>query len=334
MRRSALKRPWLLPTMRFIFSSLCLLMVALNAFAAPAVAVAETVVVTGAARRAEIFDAPYTVNVVSRAQLARKLVRTLPEALTETPGVLVQKTAHGQGSPFLRGFTGYRTLTLIDGVRYNNSVYRDGPNEYFSLIDFNAIERLELLSGPAAVLYGSDAVGGTLNLQTRAARYAEEEAQQHFLHAAQDYRYSTADSSHLAHTALEFGAGQRWGMHVGISLKDFGDVRAAELGVQPHTGYGEHAVDLRFDQHLNARWDMTVVHQTLAQDDVSRTHATIFGRSFRGTTLGTDLVRSKDQQRQLSYLRLTGIDLAPYVHNFRVTVSHQAWDEDGVRIHF
>jgi hemoglobin/transferrin/lactoferrin receptor protein len=157
--------------LRFIFCNLCLLMVAVNAFAAPAAAVAETVVVTGAARGAATVEAPYTVNVVSRAQLARKLVRTLPEALSETQGVLVQKTAHGQGSPFLRGFTGYRTLTLIDGVRYNNSVYRDGPNEYFSLIDFNAMERLELLSGPAAVLYGSDAVGGTLNLQTRAARF-------------------------------------------------------------------------------------------------------------------------------------------------------------------
>ena len=122
---------------------------------------------------------------------------------------MVQKTAHGQGSPFLRGFTGYRTLTLIDGVRYNNSIYRDGPNEYFSLIDFNSVEQIKLLNGPAGVLYGSDVIDGTLNLQTKSSRFAD--AQRRYFRGSQDYRYSTADDSHLASTELDFGTGQRSG---------------------------------------------------------------------------------------------------------------------------
>ena len=288
----------------------------------------EVLVVTGT--RTSAFDSPYSATRISREQIAKKLVRNLPEALTATPGVMVQKTAHGQGSPFLRGFTGYRTLTLIDGVRYNNSIYRDGPNEYFSLIDFNSVEQIELLNGPAGVLYGSDAIGGTLNLQTKSSRFAD--AQRRFFRGSQDYRYSTADDSHLARTEFDFGAGQRWGAHVGYSQKHYGDLRAADLGTQPQTGYGERAFDLRYDQALNAQWDLTLVHQALTQDDVWRTHATIYGRSFAGTSVGSDLVRQKDQSRSLSYFRLSGTEIAPVVDAIELTLSSQAWDEDGERV--
>jgi hemoglobin/transferrin/lactoferrin receptor protein len=289
----------------------------------------ETMVVTGSRRGGAAFEQPFT-NVVTREVFTHQLVRTLPEALAQTPGVMVQKSAQGSGSPFLRGFTGYRTLTLIDGVRYNNSVYRDGPNEYFSLIDSNVIERIELLSGPASVLYGSDAVGGTLNLQTRTSRYTQESAR--FLHAAQDYRYGTSDDSHLARTDLAFGAGGTWGVHVGYSVKDFGDTHAADLGRQRRTGYGEHGVDFRLDGRINPQWDLTIVHQNLTQDDVWRSHATVFGKSFASTTVGADLVRSKDQARSLSYVRLAAVDLTLYVHELRVTASWQTWDEDAERV--
>ncbi|MDD5707074.1 MAG: TonB-dependent receptor plug domain-containing protein, partial [Kiritimatiellae bacterium] len=60
---------------------------------------------------------------------------TTPEALAELPSCLLQKTSQGQGSPFIRGFTGFRTLMLNDGVRLNNSVMRDGPNQYWNTVD-------------------------------------------------------------------------------------------------------------------------------------------------------------------------------------------------------
>jgi hemoglobin/transferrin/lactoferrin receptor protein len=52
---------------------------------------------------------------------------------------------------------------LIDGVRLNNSVFRDGPNQYWTTVDPLGLERAEVVKGPVSVLYGSDAVGGTVN---------------------------------------------------------------------------------------------------------------------------------------------------------------------------
>ena len=92
----------------------------------------------------------------------RRQVRSTPEALRERPSVMVQKTAHGQGSPFLRGWTGFRTLMMVDGVRLNNSVYRDGPNPYWNTVDPYSLERLEVMMGSGSVQYGSDAIGGVV----------------------------------------------------------------------------------------------------------------------------------------------------------------------------
>jgi len=83
--------------------------------------------------------------------------------------VQVQKTAHGHGSPYVRGFTAFRNLLLIDGIRFNNSIFREGPNQYWATIDTYAIDRLELIYGSGSTLYGSDATGGTLNLFTKSS---------------------------------------------------------------------------------------------------------------------------------------------------------------------
>ncbi|MEM7027214.1 MAG: TonB-dependent receptor [Pseudomonadota bacterium] len=294
--------------------------------------IGETLVISATRGNISVFEAPHTVSVVQEEEIKQKQFRSLPEALIETPGVLVQKTSNGQGSPFIRGFTGYRTLALIDGVRYNNSVYRDGPNEYFSLIDLNTLEGLELLNGPASILYGSDAVGGTLNLKTKSSNYLFEQEGETFIHGSQLNRFSTAESSQLSRTELELGEGQSWGLHMGFSYKGFGDINAADLGRLPETGYTEIAYDARFDIELTDDWTMTYVHQSLKQDDVWRTHSTIFSKSFAGTTIGTDLRRLKDQQRSLDYIKLSGVNINQYVQLVKLTISHQGWHEEGDRI--
>ena len=292
----------------------------------------EELTITATRGETSAFAAPYTVSVIKQQELRQRQVRSLPEALSETPGVLVQKTANGQGSPYLRGFTGYRTLALIDGIRYNNSVYRDGPSEYFSLIDVNTLDSIELLSGPASTLYGSDAIGGALNLKTRSSNHEDEKPGRMFLRGAQSFRLSSGESSRITRTELETGRGGAWGLRLGYSYKGFGDVRAADIGALPRTGYTEYAYDARLDINLNPDWRMTLARQALAQDDVWRTHSTLFSRSFAGSATGQDRRRLKDQQRTLNYLKLTGLELNDFIQAATLTLSYQTWDEDGDRV--
>ncbi len=101
-------------------------------------------------------------TAVTRDDLVERQPRSAPDALRYEPGVFVQKTAHAQGSAFIRGVTGQQTLLMFDGVRLNNSTYRQGPNQYFFTLDAQTIESIMVQRGGASTRYGSDAIGGVI----------------------------------------------------------------------------------------------------------------------------------------------------------------------------
>lgn len=97
---------------------------------------AEGITVIASRCKTEIFNSPYIVDLIEIEDIKSRLLSgTLPEIFSEEPSIMVQKTSQGQGSPFIRGFTGFRTLFLIDGIRLNNSAFRDGPNQYWNTVD-------------------------------------------------------------------------------------------------------------------------------------------------------------------------------------------------------
>ncbi len=108
---------------------------------------------------------------VTRGAMDEQVVRSSPDALRDTPGVSVQQTSHGQASPFIRGVTGQQVLLLFDGMRLNNGLYRQGPNQYFFTVDAGSIDRVDVERGSASVLYGSDALGGVINARPVEPRF-------------------------------------------------------------------------------------------------------------------------------------------------------------------
>jgi hemoglobin/transferrin/lactoferrin receptor protein len=261
------------------------------------------IVVTPLRMPVTIERAPYASTSLSlREPGASALARNLPETLTQVPSVLVQKTAHGQGSPFVRGFTGFRALWLVDGIRLNNSVFRDGPNQYLATVDPGSIERLEVVGGPASVLYGSDAIGGAVNALPVRPPMGEDAAP---WGGRTIYRYASAEDSHGGRLELSgYAADAHLGWIGGVSARSFGDLRGGRhVERQPKTGYDEWAGDLRVEWQAEADTRLTLAHQSMRQDDVWRTHRTIYGITWKGLEHGDELEHVFDQARDLTYIR-------------------------------
>lgn len=239
------------------------------------------------------------VRVITRDQSdlhLERMARTVPEALRETPSVMVQKTGHGQGSPYLRGWTGFRTLMLVDGVRLNNSVFRDGPNQYWSTVDPLSLDRLELMLGPGSVLYGSDAIGGTVQAFTPdpLARRAAGETGRLYLRGA------SAERGVASRVEVLTDAGENAAAQAGVTVKRHGNLRDG-AGRLPNTGYDEWAVDAKVSGWGpdDSRW--TLAYQELEILEAPRTHRTTRAVPFRGTDVGTDRRLDLDQSRRLVY---------------------------------
>lgn len=274
-------------------------------------------------------DTAYTVERIDESFIEQNTRRTLPEALQFTPGVLVQKTAHGHGSPFVRGLTGRQNLLLVDGVRINKSTWRGGPVQYWNTIDPFSIDHLELVKSQGSVLFGSDAAGGTLNAFTKSSGFAAIDDGRFFNHGSAYYEYrSNGDGSHVGRIENAFGVGGRYGVFLGVSAKDFGDLRDSAVGLMRNTGYPEQDLDFRLDFALNPQTTLTLLHQQVNQDSVPRWHSTVFNPGWQHSghvaAPGTWLARTLDQERSLSYLRVDreNADDA-FVKRWSATLSYQ-----------
>lgn len=290
-------------------------------------AIAE-VLVTALRGESSWLDTPNTAHSISANRISNeRLARTLPDALAETPGVMVQKTSQGQGSPYLRGFTGFRTLMLVDGIRLNNAAFREGPNQYWSTIDALSVDRLEVVKGPSSVLYGSDAVGGTVNAITRSREGYEPGC--HWDRRVY-YRYSTAENSQTVRGEVSGNLDDRLGVLLGTSYKNFGNVDGGrDVGRQSHTGYEDFDADLKLEYFLDPSHDRKVVlaHQHVDQDDAWRSHATVYGLAWEGSTVGTDRKRVLDQNRDLTYLQYHAKNLGGFFDAIHLSASVQTQEE-------
>ena len=296
----------------------------------------QKVVVTASRSEQDPFDAPRSIDVVDLEGLQRGNYRSLPQALRELPGTFIQETSPGQGSPYLRGFTAYNNLMLIDGIRLNNSTFRAGPNQYWATIDPLSLSRIEVLRGPASTLYGSDAVGGTVQVFTKSAsNYAKDGVR---YSGALFGRYATAEDSPAVRAEVQVGItrdnGLRTGFLLGGTARSLGDIEGGDAtGLQPNTAHKENGFDLKIEHWLSKNTRLVFLHQQFAQNNVPRTHSTNQGISWRGTSVGSNQRRDNDQIRRLTYVQLHSENLGGAIDAVHASLSWQTqtWVEDRIR---
>jgi hemoglobin/transferrin/lactoferrin receptor protein len=121
---------------------------------------------------------------------------------------------------------------------------------------------------------------------------------------------------------------------VGGSLKEFGDLQGGhDVRRQAQTGYSEWDLDAKVDYFVTPASQLVYGHQTVRLDDAWRTHSTIYGVVWRGTTRGTDLQRRLDDARDLDYLQYHAAQLPGFAEEVHFSLSHQYQGdlEDRVR---
>ena len=165
------------PRAATLAAALCIALAApFPALAGPAAEATDlaTVVVTAAGFEQKITDAPASISVIDHEELARKPYASLVDALRGVEGIDVALEApdkNGMGSISMRGMPSEYTLVLIDGRRQSNvgSLYPNnfGGGQFSYLPPLDAVERIEVVRGPMSTLYGSDAMGGVVNIITR-----------------------------------------------------------------------------------------------------------------------------------------------------------------------
>lgn len=107
-------------------------------------------------------EVPFQVDLLQRKSIEATNITNSADLLEEKGSVLIQKTQGGGGSPIIRGFEANKLLLVIDGVRMNNAIYRNGHLQNSLTIDHSILEKTEIIFGPNSLMYGSDAIGGTI----------------------------------------------------------------------------------------------------------------------------------------------------------------------------
>lgn len=251
------------------------------------------VIITSQRNPNEPFSIPGTVNSLSRKDMDVAISRTTPEALMNISGVFVQKTNHGGGSPIIRGLTGNQTLLLIDGIRLNNSIYRYGPNQYLNTIDQFTIGKIEVAKGTGSVQYGTDAIGGVLQVFTKDPLMNKNGIA---IHGQVLGRTMSGDMEKSTRGEVEVST-PKFGAIAGATFRDFGDlIGGKNTGTQSPSGYREYAFDTKIAFELEKNITLTFANQLLKQSHVPIYHKVLLENYA--------LNEFEPQQHMISYARL------------------------------
>ncbi len=174
------------------------------------------------------------VAVISAKEIQRLSPQTSADLLAAVPGIKVQKSQSGGGSPVIRGMESNRVLLVVDGVRMNNAIYRKGHLQNAITVSPNQLDRTEIVFGPSSVIYGSDALGGVIHYYTKTPRLSEEiEVNTSFFN-----RFSSINNEITTNASIEIST-KSLGSFTSVSYSDFGDLKAGKNRSHGFTDWGK-----------------------------------------------------------------------------------------------
>jgi hemoglobin/transferrin/lactoferrin receptor protein len=245
------------------------------------------VTVTAKGYAAEVLETPIATTVLDRDELLRRNAQNVGAALRGEPGLAVNSDGAQGQNPVIRGLKRESVVLLVDGMRLNSAQPQGAIASFMTL---GLADRVEVVKGPASVLYGTGALGGAINVLLPQAKFAP------------GVRLDTAASWDGASNGLRgsgianFSQGDH-ALMVGASIARIGDYDAPG-GKVDLTGYDSDALIGQYRFRIDARQQLRVSLQRHRDEDVwypgsKRPHPA------QPLVVGNTIVRSPQQQRTL-----------------------------------
>jgi hemoglobin/transferrin/lactoferrin receptor protein len=227
------------------------------------------VTVTATRTAKDVFDTPAAVSVIDSATLQRRLPNTPVDAFRDLPGLDVTGVGTNQTRPTIRGLGGQRILLLEDGLRLNNSRRQQDFGELPAIAGMTGIDRVEVVRGPASVLYGTDAIGGVVNVITAGLPASGSTG----VHGWAGFRYSTADEQQTPSAGVQGRVGR-------LAFRASGAYRDTRSYDAPSGTFGD--IDLNNDVRVHDTGVRDYSYNASAGWDLGRSQ-TLFARAERYT---------------------------------------------------
>lgn len=181
-------------------------------------------------------EIPQQVESISRKEIEFQNFQNTADILANSGNAAVQKSQQGGGSPVIRGFEASRILLLVDGIRMNNLIFRAGHLQNILTVDKNSIENMDVFFGPSSTVFGSDALGGAINMETKKAKLFSDIKKPFSGNAIT--RYSSVNEEKSIYFDLNY-AKKNWASLTSLSFNDFGDLKMGKKRNHNNPFFGE-----------------------------------------------------------------------------------------------
>ncbi|QXP72996.1 TonB-dependent receptor [Tenacibaculum sp. AHE15PA] len=207
------------------------------------------------------------IAVVSLKDIQKVSPQTSADLLATIPGIKVQKSQFGGGSPVLRGMESNRVLLVVDGVRMNNAIYRKGHLQSSITVNPTLLDRTEVVFGPSSVIYGSDALGGVIHYYTKTPKLSEENK----IKGSSFLRYSSVNNevTNSVSAELQF---KNWASLTSVTHSNFGDLK---MGKNRSHGFDDWGKTFFYSDNLNGNY----AENPIANEDVNLQKNTGFSQT-------------------------------------------------------
>jgi hemoglobin/transferrin/lactoferrin receptor protein len=220
---------------------------------------------------------------LTKEDIFKEAPQTSADLLASVPGIKVQKSQFGGGSPVLRGMESNRVLLVVDGVRMNNAIYRKGHLQNSITISPSLLDRTEVVFGPSSVIYGSDALGGVIHYYTRTPKTSEKEAVKSEFFS----RFGTVNQEITTNVSTELRF-KNWASFTSVSYSSFGDL---QMGKNRSHGFNDWGLVTHYSENIGANYfDSPTVNSNLnIQRNTGYTQKDVLQKFFIPISKQTDL---------------------------------------------